>query len=232
MDAATRPAPPEVADACGLRRGRLILEIEQALVREYPRSTKDVIGDKKQPLLLLWVALPEGGPGAVALTPLAAPEEYRAGENIRWFEGKRLLDQPARLLRGRRFDLRLAENNRTFEPEWRRISGQVGHGVASAAGEAGVTVPSPGILDLALDQLQRLDKDDLILRWSIGADEVLTALGEPAHRKVLRFRLTTARAASSTAAGLPAAELDVLFFWEPEPGCEWPPPAAPASSAR
>ncbi len=222
-DALVRPADAVPLGACQLRRGRLILEIERTLVREYPHTKRDYLDEKKQPLLLLWVSYPAGGPGAVALTPLPAPEEYRAGSLVRWFEGKRLLDQPVRLLQGRRLDLRLAENNRTFEPEWRKIAGQVGHGVTSAAGEAGVSLPPQGVLDMALEQLNRLDRDDLILRWSIQVDEVIQALGEPSRRQALRYRLQTTRDAPGTPAQ-PSAEVDVLFFWEPEPGCEWPAP--------
>jgi|GEM_PF-2755151 len=219
-EALARPAAASSVDACQLRRGRLVLEIERALVREYPKSTRDLVAEKKQPMLLLWVSHPAGGPGAVALTPLPAPEEYSAGAEIRWFEGKRLLDQPARLARGRRLDLRLAENNRTFEPEWRKMAGQIGHGVSDAAGEVGVSTPPPGVLDLALDQLRRIDRDDLILRWTIDADEVIAALGEPPLKKALRYHLATTRPAASDPAQ-PAAELDLLFFWEPEPGCGW-----------
>ena len=171
-------------------------------------------------MLLLWVSLPSGGPGAVALTPLVAPEEYRAGEVVRWFEGKRLLDQPYRLLGGRLLELRLAENNRTAEPEWRKVAGQLGGGVRAVGGEAGVTMPPAGVMDLGLNLLQSLDRDDLILRWSVTAEEVINALGEPSQRRVQRYRLATTRRTPEdpTAA---SAELDVLFFWEPEPGCEW-----------
>lgn len=240
-DATARPAEPRPLEACQLRRGRLVMEVERALVREYPRTKRDYFAEKKQPLLLLWVSYPLGGPGAVALTPLPAPEEYSAGALIRWFEGKRLLDQPVRLLQGRRLDLRLAENNRTFEPEWRKLATQIGHGVNSAAGELGATTPPQGLLDLAIDQLNRLDHDDLILRWSINVDDVVAALGEPFEKKALRYRLLTSRAAPADPS-LPSAEVDALFFWEPEVGCEWlyrepphgpapAPAAAPATSA-
>ena len=238
-EALARAAEPGALEACQLRKGRLVMEVERALVREYPHTRRDYIQEKKQPLLLLWVSYPSGGPGAVALTPLPAPEEYTAGALIRWFEGKRLLDQPVRMLRGRRLDLRLAENNRSFEPAWRKLASQLGHGVTSTAGAVGAPAPSPGLVDLALEQLNQLDRDDLILRWSIDIDTVVAALGEPHQKKALRYRLLTSRAAPVDPT-LPAAEVDALFFWEPEPGCEWPylelprpPPAAtgvPASS--
>lgn len=208
--------------ACELRRGRLVLEVERALVREYPRSSKELITKRKQPLLLLWVSLPAGGPGAVALTPLVAPEEYRAGEAIRWFEGKRLLDQPARLLDGRLLELRLAENNRTAEPEWRRVAGQIGSGVASGGAAVGVSMPSASVMDHGLNLLQRLDRDDLILRWSISSEEVTRSLGEPALRRVARYRLATTRKTPEDPTA-PSAELDLLAYWEPEPGCSWEP---------
>lgn len=211
---------PQPVVACDLRKGRLVLEIERALVREYPRSSKDVISRKKQPLLLLWVTHPAGGSGAVALTPLVAPEEYRAGEVIRWFEGKRLLEQPARLLTDRVLELRLAENNRTAEPEWRKIAGQLGSGVSSAAGEVGVTMPPAGVVDMGLNLLQQLDRDDLILRWTIPTGDVQKALGEPSQGRLLRYRLATSKVTPEDPTA-PSAELDLLFYWEPEPGCPW-----------
>jgi hypothetical protein len=237
-EARVRPVAPLAFSACELRRGRLVLEVERALVREYPRSTRDVLRERKQPLLLLWVSLPAGGPGAVALTPLVAPEEYGPGEQIRWFEGRRLLDLPARLLAGRLLDLRLAENNRTAEPAWRRLAGQIGHGVAGVSSELGAVAPSAGVIDLALDQVRQLDKDDLILRWSMPADEIMTSLGDPAARRALRFKLATTRSAANAPprkapqahAGPDdpsSAELDLVFFWEPEPGCSWESTAAP-----
>jgi hypothetical protein len=229
-EATARPLVPEIIEACKVRRGRLVLEVERAFVREYPRTKSDTIHEKKQPLLLLWVSIPERGPGATLLTPLAAPEEYQAGEVIRWFEGRRLLEIPARQLAGRRLDLRLAENNRTAEPEWRRIAGVVGRGVPAVGGELGAPMPPASLIDLALDQLRNLDKDDLLLRWSGTADEVMAALGEPSQTRALRLRLVSSRASTSEP-GKPAAELDILFYWEPEPGCGWERPFAPAPEA-
>src|SRR5262245_19580648 len=104
-DARARAIPPESLDGCSVRQGRLVLEVGSVLVREYPQAqVADAFRQHKQPLLLLWVRQPGGAPGATVITPMAAPEEYRAGDPIRFFEGRRLLDQPLRLLAGRKLE--------------------------------------------------------------------------------------------------------------------------------
>src|SRR5262245_6932412 len=103
----------ETFDACSVLNGRLIVEVEHALVREYPHVVTDQFQTKKQPLLLLWVRRTGGGPGAEVITHEVAPEQYAAGNPIYDFEGRRLLALPLRLARGRQLDLRLAENNQT-----------------------------------------------------------------------------------------------------------------------
>jgi hypothetical protein len=215
-DARARTIAPESIDACSVRQGRLVVEVESALVREYPHAhVADALHQHKQPLLLLWVRQAAGGPGATVITPMAAPEEYRPGDPIRFFEGRRILDQPLRLLAGRRLEVRLAENNRTVEPRWHELAGQIGHGALGAAGGVGLPAPPSGVFDAAVDLLQKLDRDDLILIWSAAADEVMAALGPMTEHRALRYRLATARVVE----GAPSAELSLLAYLEPEPGC-------------
>jgi hypothetical protein len=203
-------ASVEALDSCQLRRGSLVLEVERALVREYPVGADQ--DDRKQPLLLLWVGKGNGVPGADVITPRAAPEEYRPGDPIAAFEGVRLLERPLRLVTGHHLDLRLAENDQTVETEWHRVASQVGHGVASTAGFSAVDKTA---LDLALKLLAKLDEDDLILRWSMPADTLIRELGALTDSRALRYRLSTTRKGPSG----PAAELTLLFYLEPEPGC-------------
>lgn len=219
-DATVRTTTPVLFSACDIRSGRLILEIERAQIREYPKSFSDNFEEKKQPMLLVWVNYPVAGPGAESLYPVIAPEEYRAADRIRYFDGKRVLDKPGRLLTGRKITLRLAENNRSFETKWRSIASQIGHSVSSVSGEVGVSLPSPGLWDLALNQVQQLDRDDLILLWSYDLDEIAKGLGPQKNRRALRFSLASTREAKAQT-GTPAAELDILFYWEPEVGCDW-----------
>ena len=214
-DARARVAE-EPLDACSVRAGRLVLEVESALVREYPhKRVAEALHERKQPLLLLWVRQPGGGPGATVITPLAAPEEYRAGDPIRFFEGRRLLDQPLRTMAGRRLEVRLAENNRTAEPKWHELATEIGHGAIGAAGGVGLPAPPVGVFDAALQLLQQLDRDDLILLWAADADDIMRAVGPLTEHRALRYRLVTAREIQ----GAPSAELALLAYLEPEPGC-------------
>jgi hypothetical protein len=214
----------EVLDVCSVLDGRLIVEVEHALVREYPNVATDRFKVKKQPLLLLWVQRTSAGPGAEVITHEVAPEQYAAGDPIYDFEGRRLLALPLRLARGRHLDLRLAENNQTAEPEWRRVATQIRQG-----GGAAVPGASADVIERALDLLERLDKDDLILLWSADADGLAQQLGPLSQRRALRLHLATARKVG----GNPSAELTLLVYLEPEPGCleGKAAPAGPASGA-
>jgi hypothetical protein len=205
-------AKSESIDACALREGSLVLEVESALVREYPRVPADHVDAKKQPLLLLWVRDAAGGPGADVIAPVVAPEQYRAGETIGHFAGIKLLERPLRMMRGRRMDLRLAENNRTAEPEWNRVASRIGRGVAGAAGLPGSATSA---FDVALKLLADLERDDLILRWSVDANSVIRAVAPLSEHRAVRYRLATARRLGN----LPSAELTIVLYLEPEPGC-------------
>lgn len=205
-------ATGEAIDACALREGSLVLEVESALVREYPRVAADEIAAKKQPLLLLWIRDPSKGPGADVIAPVVAPEQYRAGDAIGHFAGIKLLQRPLRWMRGRRIDLRLAENNRTAEPEWNRVASRIGHDVAGAAGLPGSATAA---FDVALRLLSDLDRDDLILLWSVSADSVIRSVTPLSEHRAVRYHLETARRLGS----LPSAELSLLAYLEPEPGC-------------
>jgi hypothetical protein len=124
-------------------------------------------------------------------------------------------------VRGRALDIRLAENDRTVEPEWQRVANEIGTGLGSLV----LTGPSRTGFERALGLLSRLDRDDLILLWSIEVDGVLSALGSVAERRAVRYRLATARRVGTE----PSAEMSVLFYLEPESGCPLgarPPPSA------
>lgn len=205
-------ATAQAIDACALREGSLVLEVESALVREYPSLLSDPVDEMKQPLLLLWVRDASGGPGADVIAPIVAPEQYRAGDPIGHFKGLKLLERPLRLMRGRSIDVRLAENDRTAEPEWNRVASRIGHDVAGVAGLPGSATAA---WDVALKLLRDLDRDDLILLWSVNADSVIRAVTPLSEHHAVRYRLQTARRTGDR----PSAELTLLFYLEPEPGC-------------
>ena len=116
-------------------------------------------------------------------------------------------------------ELRLAENDRTLAPEWARYAHQLVGGAAGAAGAAGLPVPPGGLVDELVNQLARLDRDDLILIWRADVAELAPALSA-APPRLLRLSLaTTRRASAGSDKDAPAAELDLLLYREPEPGC-------------
>jgi len=212
----TQPAD----DPCAIRSGRLVLEVAQAIVREYPHTELARLKRAKQPMLLLWVtgARQPGRPPEVDLTHVSAPEDYRPGDRIHFFEGLRLLDRPLRTLHGRGLELRLAENDRTSAPQWVQVAHTIAGAGAGAAGAAGVPVPPSGAIDLVIELLRKLDRDDLILIWSTDADTLARELFAPP--RMLRVHLTTPRRVrGGPGDGLPTAELDLLLYLEAEAGC-------------
>ena len=71
---------------------------------------------------------------------------------------------------------------------------------------------------MAIDLIQKIDRDDLILIWSTSVSEITASLGPPA--RLARIQLATPReTAQPSGEKGPAAELDLLAYIEPEPGC-------------
>ncbi len=71
-----------------------------------------------------------------------------------------------------------------------------------------------------LDLVRSLDRDELILLWTVELDELIDRLGAPGTRRALRYRLATPRlVGEGSDHGRPAAELDLVAWIEPEPGC-------------
>jgi hypothetical protein len=219
-EARARPSPVEEADVCAVRTGRLVVEVERALVREYPHRGSNPGGRAEQPLLVTVLAPPgaEARPALAEVAAAVAPSGYRPGERVDVFDGRRLLDRPLRAVRGRVLTVRLAENDRTSAPRWATLSESLS-GVVGIASLGGVPAPPGGVVSQAIELLRQLDRDDLILLWRLPLDD-LAARVTSTPARALRLRAATTRLVpTGPEQGHPAAELDLLILREPESGC-------------
>jgi hypothetical protein len=215
-DALAVVTEPQIVDACSIRSGRLVIEVESAVVREYPNLSAGKIHGKQQPMLL--ISLTGNLPGETEHFTLVAPAAYQSGDRIGFFSGRRILEVPIRRARQRQLTLRLAENVRTVAPSWVKYGGMAAAGISGAIGATGAPVPSASALAQILDVLRQLDLDDLILIWSQKVDTLLEALGAPAEKRALRYHLdTTRRVPMGPEQGKPSAELALVLYIEPEP---------------
>jgi len=204
----------DVTDVCSALTGQLVIEVVDAVVREWPKEPGGSLEKKKQPLLLTELRGPGTGTGTTEIVPLVAPEGYGPGESLRYFVGRRILSRPLRVLGGRVLTLRLAKNNRTAVPLWEpyaQRAGQAAAGVTSAAGGPAVPVE---VLDVVFELVRRLTPDDRVLEWSTPIESLIASLTRDA-RKVERLRLTTTRVLGESA----SAELELLVYVEPEGSC-------------
>jgi hypothetical protein len=169
--------------------------------------------------LLLWLRgeRQPGRPPEVELTVMGAPEDFVDGDRVRILEGKRLLEKPLRTLEDRTLEFRLAENDRTLMPQWAEVGHLVAKGVSGGAGAMGFSVPVE-VVDTLLELLRKIDLDDQILVWSTSMSELADQCQGPA--RLARVELRTPRTTKTeSGAILPSAEVDLLAYIEPEPGC-------------
>ena len=216
----------EPAERCAIQSGRLVIETESVLIREYPhhRSERSRL---EEPLIVTVLSRPGTRDAAAEVTAFAAPAAYAAGERIDRLEGEVLLRRLLRSLVGRHLVIRLAENDRTASPSWVRR----GKAAAQAGGAATLAgLPSPtGLATQGVELLARLDRDDLMLLADLDLDELARAVSGPGQASAsdtplaARVRLATARhsppAAGTPGAPLPSAELVLVVWREAEVGC-------------
>jgi hypothetical protein len=208
----------EPVDGCAALTGRLVIEVQDVLVREYPHYGAIPKGHGVRPLLVVTLEAPDFGPPHREAAVLIGPQGFQPGESVDFFAGRRIVDRPARHLLHRSLELRLFKNDSTAPPEWLEYLRKLT--LAAPAGTlVGVNVPGAAIADAAW-LFAQLDPDDLILVWKVDLDPVLSALGPVRERRALRLRGITPRPVGGGAAPAPAtAELRLLAFEEPEPGC-------------
>ena len=229
----------EAVDGCTVRTGRLIIETETILVREYPHYGAAPGRRFEEPMLVTLLAAPApapgtGGTGGAGPRPeddarggeLAihgAPAAFEPGQRVVTLERLRLLDRPLGALVGRRFTVRLAENDRTKAPRWAEV-GTTATKTTAAASVVGIPSPA-GVLAEALEVLRQLDKDDLILLADVELDQVAASLALPApeatpRQRAARLHFSTARRVPlGPGAGQPSAEMTLLAYRQAEPGC-------------
>jgi hypothetical protein len=227
----------EAVDGCTVRTGRLIIETETILVREYPHYGATPGRRLEEPMLVTLLAAPApgaGGAGGAGAPPRddarggelaihGAPAAFEPGQRVVTLERLRLLDRPLGALTGRRFTVRLAENDRSKAPRWAEV-GTTATKTTAAASVVGLPSPA-GVLAEALEVLRQLDKDDLILLADVDLDLVAAQLALPApeatpRQRAARLRFsTTRRVPLGPGAGQPSAEMTLLAYREAEPGC-------------
>jgi hypothetical protein len=194
------------------------VEIESVLVREYPNFGSVPKAFGQRPLLVVTLESPSNNPVEAEAVVLIAPSGYQPGDLVEYFRGRRILERPARYLGHRRLVLRLLENDSTSPPEWVKLVNQMSR-VAPAGALVGVNVPGAVISDGAW-LIAQLDPDDLIMLYGIEIDPVVAGLGSIEERRALHLHGVTPRQVSgATNANSPVAELRLLVYLEPEPGC-------------
>ena len=211
-------AAPALVQSCQARDGRLEVEIEDVFVREYPNFGSVPKGHGQSPLLVVTLESPSANPVTAEAAVLTAPAGYQPGESVEYFRGRRILERPRRHLGNRRLTVRLMENDSTSPPEWVRAVNQIKI-IAPAGALVGVNVPGAVISDGAW-LIAQLDPDDLIMLYALDLDPLGAALGSIEEHRALRLKGVTPRqVAGSTARSSPVAEIQLLAFLEPEPGC-------------
>jgi hypothetical protein len=208
----------EALESCVARTGRLVIEVEEVLVREYPNFGTVPKGHGVRPLLVVTLAAPGSSPAQAEAAVLLGPPGYQPGESVGFFAGRRIVDRPLRHLAHRRGDLRLLENDSTAPPEWVVYLQKIT--LAAPVGTlVGVNVPGAAIAEAAW-LFARLDPDDLILLWTLDLDPLMAELGPVKERRALRLRgVTPRRVGAESASAAPTAEIRLLVYLEPEPGC-------------
>jgi hypothetical protein len=205
----------DTVDACSVRTGELVIEVVDALVREWPKEPGDELERKKQPLLLTELEGPGTGTGTKEVIPMVAPEGSAKGERLRYFVGRRLLQRPLRLLQGRMLTVRLAKNNRTAEPLWEAYAQKASRYTLGAASAVGLPSMPPEAMDVGFEIIRRLTPDDRLLEWSTPMDALATQLGPRDAHKAVSVRLGTTRKLGDET----SAELRLVVYLEAEPGC-------------
>jgi hypothetical protein len=215
----------ERLDSCQVRNGRLVIELESLLIREYPHFGTQPKGEGQRPLLAMTLDAPGAEPASAESAVLVGPPGYQPGQQIQFFRGRRVLDRPLRNLQHYQLTLRVMENDSTVKPEWLRVVDET-KAIASAGALVGVNVPGAVIADTAWF-LTQLDPDDLILLFGVELDAVTKHLGSLGDHRTLRLSGVTPRGLDGDTTKPPTAELTLLAFLEPEAEC--PSPAARAA---
>jgi hypothetical protein len=211
-------AKPEALEGCQARSGRLVIEVEAVLVREYPNFGTVPKGHGQRPFLIVTLESPSANRAGAEAAVLMAPAGSQPGEFVEYFRGRRILERPFRYLAHRRLTVRLLENDSTSPPEWVEHVQKL-KTVSPAGALVGLNVPGAVIGDGAW-LLAQLDPDDLIMLYGLDLDPVITDLGAIADRRALRLKgVTPRRIDGAKGSADPVAEIGLLAYLEPEPGC-------------
>jgi hypothetical protein len=220
-EAHVTPVAPTAVDACAIRTGLLVIEVEKVVINEYPHHDA-ASPHEEQPLLVRSIFADGQAEKDGDVQAWVSPFRYRSGQPVTAFAAMRLVERPLRALSGKKLVIRLAENDRTSPARWNQVAGAAGD-AAGAGGALGVPVVPAALVEEGVHLLASVDRDDLILLWSIDAAALTEALaqevvpGATAAARALRYSLATPRRSPDGKA--PAATVDIVVFRQPEPGC-------------
>ncbi len=153
------------------------------------------------------------GWGSMAM--LVAPDRFKDGERITFFEDKVLWSDRLRAGDSRRFTLWLRENNRSaptrFDKKLAKLD-RVAEAVEELSALGGFKIPARRAMNVSHQAFKELQLDWLILRWSCPWQHVLRAAREKLARSgkdavMLRTRLVSREKIK----GVPVAEVTLLF---------------------
>ncbi|MDX2019376.1 MAG: hypothetical protein SF187_03985 [Deltaproteobacteria bacterium] len=203
----------EPTDVCAQHEGNLVVEVRRVQINEYPHHHDD--GRKQQPLLVRSFEHSSVKPRSGDVEAWVSPNKYASGATVDVFDGIAVVNQPLRNLRGWQLVIRLAENDRTGIPRWAKVATK-SSGASTGVALAGVPAPPSSLIKDAIEQLRKIDNDDLIFVWRVNVADVEAALKEhtggwPAHI----YKLATTRRSK----GGPAATLELMAYVQPELGC-------------
>ena len=191
---------------------RVFVVIPELRVNTYPLA-----GRTQQPMLLFTGDRERLDRGWGQMAVLVAPDEFRDGQTVTFFEDKVLWSDTLAADERRTFTLWLRENNRSAPT---RLDKQllaverVASAIEELSAAGGFKIPAQRALNLSRQAIRELQRDWLILHWSCPWRHVLDAalprlVGER-RQVVLRTRIVS----REKVAGVPAAEITVLFVVE------------------
>jgi hypothetical protein len=184
------------------------------IVPELTVNTYPVPAPTQQPMLQFTGDRDRFDRGWGQMTAVIAPDEFRDGERVTYFDDKVLWTDSLARDEQRVFTLWLRENNRsgtTRDDLTADKAGKVLGVFDEIVGIAGIKIATQRTLQMTRTAIKQLEQDYKIIEWRCPWAHVLKSamqkLDAGQHDVVLRARLVS----PETVAGKPAAEVSVLF---------------------
>lgn len=172
-------------------------------------------GRTQQPMLQFTGDADRLARGWGSLAMLVAPDQFKDGETVTFFDDQVLWTDRLRAGDPRTFSLWLRENNRSaptrFDQKLLQVE-RVAEIVEDLSGAGGFKIPARRAVNLSVQAFKELQQDWLILKWSCPWRHVLAAAiprlnAGPRPAVLLRTRV----ASTEEIGGKPVAEVTVVF---------------------